>query len=242
MLLTAKDVSRSFGGESLFHGVSLELRRGQSLAIVSPSGTGKSTMLSILGLLQNKSSGTLVLAGQDTDKLTDDEKAKLRRLKLGFIFQHTQLAGSLRALDNVLVPARLLHRGDKVEWLPGGQRPKLQAFEDRARELLESFGLGNRIYHYPHQLSVGQKRRVAVARALLLGASLILADEPTNDLDAASAKVVADALFNRVAAGCGLVFATHDLTLANRADAVLKLGEQPASPVGTGSTQAGEQL
>ena len=216
ILLEAHNIRRRFGSEWVIDDVSLSVQRGQSIAVVSPSGTGKSTLLSILGLLLDKTEGTLIIAGKNVDTLSAQERAAIRRCGQGFIFQYTHLIGSLRALDNVLVPSRLLQRADKT---------LLDVFtlETRARSLLDSFGLENRLYHYPHQLSVGQRRRVAVARALLCDPPLIFADEPTNDLDSESARLVSEALFGRLVDGAALVIATHDPALIQRADTVVDL-------------------
>jgi ABC-type lipoprotein export system ATPase subunit len=227
ILVSAHHLNRSFGAEIILQKITIKLQRGQSLAIVSPSGTGKSTLLSILGLLLRKSSGSLELYGQDVDSMNADKLAEARRLNIGFVFQHTQLIGSLRALDNAAVSANLLHRSDAapLEKRFGTRRPN---FYERASKLLGDFGLEDRLYHFPHQLSVGQKRRVAVARALLLEPPLVIADEPTNDLDAASADVVRDALFAVCNRGGALVFATHDRTLASKADTLLDLAPSAA--------------
>jgi ABC-type lipoprotein export system ATPase subunit len=233
ILVSANNLDLSFGADSILQGINIQLQRGQSLAVVSPSGTGKSTLLSILGLLLRKSSGSLELYGRDVDSMSADELAEDRRLNIGFVFQHTQLIGSLRALDNAAVGANLLHRSDAalLEERFDARRPN---FHKRASKLLCDFGLEDRLYHFPHQLSVGQKRRVAVARALLLEPSLVIADEPTNDLDAASADVVVDALFNVCNRGGALVLATHDRELASKADTMLDLAPSAAG------TQDGE--
>jgi ABC-type lipoprotein export system ATPase subunit len=227
MLVSACNLDRRFGAEVILQKINIQLQRGQSLAIVSPSGTGKSTLLSILGLLLRKSSGLLELYGRDVDSMSADELAKDRRLNIGFVFQHTQLIGSLRALDNAAVGANLLHRSDAalLEERFDARRPN---FHKRASKLLCDFGLKDRLYHFPHQLSVGQKRRVAVARALLLEPPLVIADEPTNDLDVASADVVRDALFTVCDRGGALVFATHDRELASKADTMLDLASSAA--------------
>jgi ABC-type lipoprotein export system ATPase subunit len=236
ILVSAKELDRRFGTESILKELTVELRRGQSLAVISPSGTGKSTLLSILGLLLRKSSGSLEVYGQDVDSMDAGTLAKTRRLNIGFVFQHTQLIGSLRASDNATVGANLLHRSDAalLKERFGTRRPN---FSELASKLLCDFGLEDRLYHFPHQLSVGQKRRVAVARALLLAPSLVIADEPTNDLDVASAGVVIDALFKVCSRGGALVFATHDRELAARADTVLELAE-PVVPADNPSVPA----
>jgi ABC-type lipoprotein export system ATPase subunit len=217
-LLRARDISKSFDGEQILQGVSLAIESGDRVALMSPSGTGKSTLLSILGLLLASDTGTLEVEGWDTGGLDQAGQAHLRRQSFGFIFQHTQLIGTLRAIENVLVPARFSRKVERARL-----EEKLGDVRQRAQELLVALGLGNRLYHYPHQLSVGQKRRVAVARALILDPPIILADEPTNDLDAASAQVVAQTLFDLHAQGKGLLIVTHDLELARQADRIISL-------------------
>ena len=183
---------------------------GTSVAFVSPSGSGKSTLLSMLGLLLTPSTGSVLVNGQDATALDDDAKSTLRLRQFGFIFQHTQLVGSLRAVENVAVPADFA----------GGN---LADAAERAAGLMGQLGLGERLYHYPYQLSIGQKRRVATARALLMDPPILIADEPTNDLDAESTRSVADVLFEHVERGGILLFATHDQALAARADRVMHL-------------------
>ena len=169
-------------------------------------------MLSVAGLLLAPDSGSIVTEnGICALSLPDGELSLLRQRLLGFVFQSTQLIGSLRAIENVTAPARFV-RG-KLPFKP----------EERAGELLERFGLADKMLHYPHQLSVGQKRRVAVARAMLLEPKIIIADEPTNDLDEASAASVSNALFDYAARGNALLFATHVPELAARAQTVMKL-------------------
>jgi ABC-type lipoprotein export system ATPase subunit len=231
-VLSAESLCRSFNGEKVLTGVNIKLHKGTSTAIIGPSGTGKSTLLSILGLLLNKTAGRLEIYEKDIDGLGAPALARHRRLDIGYVFQNTQLIGSLRALDNVLITTALLQRADNQ--CIGARlvdKPKDSAkanslsdvLRQRAKQLLLSFGLENRSHHFPHQLSIGQKRRVAVARALLLVPPIILADEPTNDLDADSAQLVTESLFAAVAQGQTLVYATHDKSLADRADAIIDL-------------------
>lgn len=208
MLLEAKDLAMCYGGEMIFDQLCLQIETGQSLAITGPSGCGKSTLLSILGLLLEPVKGQLWYQGQEISNMTDEQRARLRNLSFGFLFQHVQLIGSLRAVENVLVPALLARK---------------KSMEARAKELLCEMGLEERIYHYPHQLSIGQKRRVALARALLMQPELVFADEPTNDLDAENAKIVADCLFALPEKGCGLIMVTHDHNLAARAQRTICL-------------------
>lgn len=209
-LLQVKDLGKSYGDAVILEGISFEVKSGESIAFVSPSGSGKSTLLSMLGLLLSSTTGTVVVDGQDTDDLNDQELSALRRSTFGFVFQHTQLVGSLRAVENVEAPARF------AKDLPFDMH-------ERARMLLESVGLAERMEHYPYQLSIGQKRRVALARALMMDPAIVIADEPTNDLDEASAASVADKLFARVDEGGILLFATHDPALASRATRVMHL-------------------
>ena len=222
IVLQAEGLGRSFAHEAVFANLDLTLARSSSIAIVSPSGMGKSTLLFVLGLLLDKTAGSLKVYGNEASELDVATLARHRRLDIGFIFQHTHLIGSLRVLDNVLVGANLLHRGD-AEILNARLDSNRRALRERAQELLVSFGLAERLQHFPHQLSVGQKRRVAVARALLLKPPLIIADEPTNDLDTKNAEKISESLFEAVAAGHALVYATHDEDLAKKADSVIDL-------------------
>lgn len=208
--LEAGGLGKSYGDAVILKDVSFRAEGGTSVAFVSPSGSGKSTLLSMLGLLLTPTAGSVIVDGQDASALDDDAKSALRLRRFGFIFQHTQLVGSLRAVENVAVPA-----GFSGGALPGA--------EGRAAALLEQLGLGERLYHYPYQLSIGQKRRVATARALLMDPPILIADEPTNDLDAESTRSVADVLFEHVRRGGILLFATHDQALAERADRVMHL-------------------
>lgn len=208
--LEARSLGKSYGDAVILEDVSFEAKGGSSVAFVSPSGSGKSTLLSMLGLLLTPTSGEVLLDGRPVTGLDDSQASELRLSTFGFIFQHTQLVGSLRAVENVMVPAHFAHRP-----AAGSQA--------RAEGLLESLGLGERLFHYPYQLSIGQKRRVATARALMMAPPILIADEPTNDLDADSTQSVADTLFDHVERGGLLLFATHDERLAARADRVMHL-------------------
>ena len=211
-LLKIANVSKAFDGNPIIEDTSFEVNEGDTIALTSPSGSGKSTMLAMAGLLMTPDSGS-VLVEDDVDaaSLPDKQLSRLRRELLGFVFQSTQLIGSLRAIENVIAPSDFAT----------GKLPF--DVKERAQELLERFGLADRMYHYPHQLSVGQKRRVAVARAMLLKPKIIIADEPTNDLDEESAKEVADALFEYAEQGNALLYATHVPALASRAKTIMTL-------------------
>ena len=207
--LEVQDISKSFDGVEIIRPTSFRVSAGDTIAFTSPSGSGKSTLLSMVGLLLTPDAGSIVLE----DGLDDRACSRLRQRLFGFVFQSTQLVGSLRAIENVTAPASF---AGKLSFDPA----------ERAEQLLVQFGLADRIYHYPSQLSVGQKRRVAVARALLLEPSIVIADEPTNDLDEESAKVVADALFTYAEEGHALLYATHDTALASQAATVMTMRDK----------------
>ena len=213
-LLEIKNVAKSFDGTQIISPTSFSVEPGDVIAFTSPSGSGKSTMLSMAGLLLTPDSGqVLVEGGADALLLDDKALSRLRQQLFGFVFQSTQLVGSLRAIENVTAPAGF---AGKLDFDP----------TERAKELLVQFGLEERLYHYPAQLSVGQKRRVAVARALLLGPKIVIADEPTNDLDEESANSVAEALFAYASQGHALLYATHDADLAARAKTLMVMKDK----------------
>ncbi|ACL19963.1 putative ABC transport system ATP-binding protein [Desulfitobacterium sp. LBE] len=210
MLLSAKNIGKTYGEEVILQGISLELDGGQSLAVTGPSGSGKSTLLSLLGLMLSPTVGEIWYKNEDIGKLAEDRKDRLRNQEFGFIFQSANLIGSLTVLDNVLVPAYLA---------------KNRQMKEKAVNLLQEFELGHRLDYYPSELSVGQKRRVAIARALLLDPAVVFADEPTNDLDPQLCSWVGDYLLGLPAQGCALVVVTHDLGLAARADKVVAIAD-----------------
>lgn len=209
-VVEVRGVMKEYDGEMILSGCDLALRPGEFTAIVGASGCGKSTLMSIAGLLLTPSAGSVLVEGVPVDGLSDAELSALRARTFGLVFQHTQLIGSLRAVDNVLVPACF-----------GGA--DMAEAASRAAVLIERFGLTARANHFPHQLSVGQKRRVALARALVLGPKAILADEPTNDLDEETAGEVAQTLAEFAAEGHAVLCVTHDRRLAGRAQRVLRL-------------------
>jgi putative ABC transport system ATP-binding protein len=153
-------------------GVSLDIRRGEFVAVTGPSGSGKSTLMHILGCLDRPTSGRYILDGQDVSQMTRDQLAEVRNQKIGFVFQGFNLLSRTTALDNVELP--LLYGGGKLK---GAERRK------RAMDVLDAVGLGDRARHHPNQLSGGQQQRVAIARALITNPSILLADEPTGNLD-----------------------------------------------------------
>jgi putative ABC transport system ATP-binding protein len=187
---------------TILQGVSLEINRGESVAIVGRSGSGKTTLLGLLAGLDTPSEGTVELDGSVISQLSEDERAKLRSRRVGFVFQSFQLLPALTALENVMLPLEL-----------GG----FDSPEAKARELLERVGLGERLYHTPRQLSGGEQQRVAIARAFASEPAILFADEPTGNLDNRTGADVSDLLMalNREQ-GTTLVMVTHDERLAAR--------------------------
>jgi ABC-type lipoprotein export system ATPase subunit len=203
MLLSTKNLGKTYGEEIIFRDVALDVDMGQSLAVTGPSGSGKSTLLSLLGLLLKPTTGEIRYQDVDIAQLREDQRDRLRNREFGFIFQSANLIGSLTVLDNVLVPAHLARKHQMVA---------------KAVQLLAELELSHRLDYYPNELSLGQKRRVAIARALLLDPAVVLADEPTNDLDPKLSAWVGDYLFSLPPKRCTLILVTHDLQLAARAD------------------------
>lgn len=212
-ILTARHLNKvvpSAEGElSILHDLSLDLCRGDSLAIVGSSGSGKSTLLGLLAGLDLPSSGSIHLAGQDLSQLDEDQRARLRAEHVGFVFQSFQLLDSLNALENVMLPLELEGHADARQ---------------RARALLERVGLGHRLTHYPRQLSGGEQQRVAIARAFVAEPAVLFADEPTGNLDSHTGERICDLLFelNRER-GATLVLVTHDARLAQRCNRQIRL-------------------
>jgi len=192
------------------NGVSLDIQRGEFVALMGPSGSGKSTLMNILGCLDTPSVGTYHLNGPDVSKLTDDELAAIRNEEIGFVFQTFNLLPRYTALDNVSLP--LIYKGV-------GKRER----QARGREVLELVGLGDRMDHKPNELSGGQSQRVAVARALVNKPSLILADEPTGNLDTKTSYEIM-ALFDEIhRQGNTLLLVTHEEDIAQHAHRIIRL-------------------
>ena len=225
------NLRRSFsqGGTTIevLRGVHLDIRPGEIVALLGPSGSGKSTMLQAVGLLEGGFEGTIEIAGTDASKLSGDQRTTLRRDHLGFVYQFHHLLPDFNAIENVVLPQ-----------LVAG-RPAAEARE-RAAELLTALGLGQRLDHRPSQLSGGEQQRVAVARALANRPALVLADEPTGNLDPGTAERVMDALTRQTRShGASLVLVTHSQAAAARADRVLRLsvdGIRPMDPPNLGAT------
>lgn len=211
ILLELKNIKKSYDEDVILEDISFSLSEGKAVAIIGHSGGGKTTLLSIMGLLQKPSAGQVLVAGLDIAELDVKRLARLRGQYLGFVFQRARLVNSLTALENVMAPAWFVRRGATVE--------------REAKVLLENFGLAHRLHHKPQELSLGQLRRISLARALLLKPAVLLADEPTNDLDPALAEEVAGCLLQARQRGTGVVIVTHDMGLAAQVDQTFRLAE-----------------
>jgi putative ABC transport system ATP-binding protein len=208
MSLVVTNLSKHYGDVAVFHNVSLTVADGEFVAIIGESGVGKSTLLNCMAGLDNWDRGSVLLDGQDLGRLNDDQKARLRREKTGFVFQAFHVLPHLDVAQNVALPLLLLGQHD----------------DQRVQTLLKAVGLSGLGQRLPQQLSGGQLQRVAIARALVHRPSLLLADEPTGNLDPGTAAKVMDALLEQSRQhGASLVLVTHSQAAAARADRVLRL-------------------
>jgi putative ABC transport system ATP-binding protein len=211
-LIELKDVSKLYGfGDATsvaLDEVNLTIEQGECVAIMGPSGSGKSTLMNVIGLLDRPSHGDYNLGGRKVSRLGSDQRARLRRDKIGFIFQAFNLLPRLTAIDNVALP--LLYKG-----LSPGKRTR------KAWDMLERVGLGTKAYYYPRQLSGGQTQSVAIARALVNEPQLIIADEPTGNLDSASSRLVMELLSEIHKSGNTVLFVTHNPELTRYATRVV---------------------
>ena len=218
VLIELREVRKRFGGHDgvpeveILHGIDLRIRAGEYVAIVGASGSGKTTLMNILGCLDRPSSGEYLFQGEAVSGLDDDALAALRREVFGFVFQGYHLIGTSSALDNVAMPARYAGVSE-------------QARHERAAALLSRLGLAERLQYLPHQLSGGQQQRVSIARALVNGGRVILADEPTGALDSTSGEQVMQQLDELAAAGHTLILITHDPAVAARARRIISMAD-----------------
>jgi putative ABC transport system ATP-binding protein len=214
-MLIARDLEKRYASAgrelTVLRDVSFSVQAGEFVAVVGPSGSGKTTLLAVLAGLDLPTRGTVHLDGAELGSLSEDERARLRREKIGFVFQSFQLLASLTAQENVQVPLELAGARDAA---------------GRARELLERVGLGERAHHYPAQLSGGEQQRVALARAFVHRPRILFADEPTGNLDSETGRAVAELLeeLNREL-GTTLVLVTHEDLVARRARRILRLAD-----------------
>jgi putative ABC transport system ATP-binding protein len=204
-----KDVKSGDGTLTILHDISFRVSAGEAVAVVGASGSGKTTLLSLMAGLDSPSHGHVRLAGEEISSLSEDDRAALRGRLLGFVFQSFQLLPALTALENAALPLELMGRADAAI---------------QAQAMLARVGLAERLHHYPKHLSGGEQQRVALARAFAVAPKLLMADEPTGNLDAATGSEIIELMFamNREA-GTTLVLVTHDEALAARCGRVLRL-------------------
>ena len=212
-VIDTSDVTLSLGSGTarveILRGISLQVARGESVALLGPSGSGKSSLMAVLSGLEQASGGSIRIAGQDFTQLGEDGLARARQGRIGIVLQAFHLLPTMTALENVAVPLELAGRAD--------------AF-DIARAELQAVGLGHRVTHYPSQLSGGEQQRVAIARAMAPRPELLFADEPTGNLDATTGHAILDLLFERQGnTGATLLVITHDPGLAERCGRVLEM-------------------
>jgi putative ABC transport system ATP-binding protein len=197
------------GPVDILRGISLTIGTGEAVAVLGPSGSGKSTLMMVLAGLERPSAGSVRVAGQDFAALDEDGLARLRQRHIGIVFQSFHLLPTMTALENVAIPLELAGHPDALH---------------AAAAALDRVGLGHRLAHYPGQLSGGEQQRVALARALAPDPAILVADEPTGNLDEATGKQIVDLLFTKHAErGMTLVLVTHDTSLAHRCDRVVRL-------------------
>ena len=212
-MIQAENIVKKYGDLEVLRGVDLTVESGEVVSIVGASGAGKTTLLQILGTLALPDAGTLSVGGQSTSGMSRRELSAFRNAHLGFVFQFHRLLPEFNALENVMMPA----------WIAG---QKGSDSRSRATHLLKELGLGHRLDHNPAELSGGEQQRVAVARALMNEPSVLLADEPSGNLDSENASALHDLFFDlRARLGQTIVLVTHNEDLANRADRMLRMAD-----------------
>ena len=210
-MIQATDITKSFGNLQVLKGIHLEIAAGEVVSVVGASGAGKTTLLQILGTLSRQDTGEIIINGIRTDSLTGNKLSRFRNMHIGFVFQFHQLLPEFNALENVCIPGFIANRPRKE-------------VEARAGELLNFLGLENRLDHKPSELSGGEQQRVAVARALVAGPDLLLADEPTGNLDFANAEQVFGLVRDlHLKGGLTSIIVTHNEAMAGRCDRVFRL-------------------
>ena len=213
MLIKIENLEKEYSSDEVvthvLHGLSFSIEKGEFVSIMGPSGSGKSTLMHILGLLDKSTSGKYWLEGKDVTKLDDDELAKLRNEKIGFVFQAFNLLPRTTVLENVKLPLTYSSSRHNVD--------------ERAKEVLESVGLSHRLKYYTNQISGGEKQRVAIARALVNNPSVIFADEPTGNLDSKSGIQIMTILQKLNDAGNTIILVTHETYTAEHAKRIIKI-------------------
>lgn len=210
-MIIAKNIRKSFGDLNVLKGIDLEIAKGEVVSIVGSSGAGKTTLLQILGTLDLASDGELKIADSIVDSLSRNQLSDFRNKNIGFVFQFHKLLPEYTALENAMMPA----------WIAGDKNPS-----EKATKMLTDLGLGNRLGHLPSELSGGEQQRVAVARALINHPSVLLADEPSGNLDSENAAQLHDLFFElRDKLGITIIIVTHNEDLASRADRTLRMSD-----------------
>ncbi len=210
-MIYAQNITKTFGDLQVLKGIDLEIPAGKLYSIVGPSGAGKTTLLQILGTLSNPDSGEVILQNKSVFKLSERQLAAFRNKEIGFVFQFHYLLPEFNALENVCIPGYIAKRGKKE-------------VEERAKELLNFLGLGERLDHKPAELSGGERQRVAVARALINNPAVIMADEPSGNLDSKNRDDLHDLFFKlRDEFNQTLVIVTHDEDFARQSDRIIRM-------------------
>lgn len=215
MLIELKNIVKNYvNGDvvtKVLRGIDLSVEEGEFVAIMGPSGSGKSTLMHTIGFLDRPTTGTYLFDGENTESFTDDELARIRNKRIGFVFQSFNLLPRTSVIDNVMLP--LLYSGDKT------------SYESRAKKALESVGLGERLHFMSNQISGGQKQRVAIARALVCNPKVIFADEPTGNLDTKSGATVMHILEQLNKEGRTIILVTHDKQVALHANRIVTISD-----------------
>ena len=227
-ILSVSDLKKTYKGVNrelvVLDDINFTIHKGEIVSIVGPSGSGKTTLLGLCAGLDTPTNGRIYLTGETISSMTENEKAAVRNKKIGFIFQNFQLLPTLTAIENVMIPLELQGRST-------GAR-------DKAKELLSRVGLGDRLTHYPAQLSGGEQQRVSLARAFSNDPEVLFADEPTGNLDEETSEMVENLIFElNQEQGTTMIIVTHDLDLAHKTQRIIKLkggrisSDQPTNPV-----------